>query len=963
MSSKVPTTDMIVMKSMIDLESLFGPLFDEYFNRENPVVSKSFAVTTADASNKRQQQPDSTLSTSTLSITITADGNFDPGTESEVQYDNSRLRNDTDVDDADIKHIYDKEPMAEVQLTAECNIFAIRQHHTEQPEIINKGRVDQYTEPCQVKSPMLDSSPDNQITDCSKQSLESKNILLKKTVAQLQKDFSRMKAHCISLKLKYQNQALKSRQHAQILNETSNKAKIKKTTSLLANNADLKAQIQEKVFAIAALKNDLRKLKACEQGKSKKASLPPKLVPSTESKLKLIHMDLYRPMRVASINGKKYILVVVDDYSRSLCYPTNDRDDLVKMKPKSDIEPRTKCKNFQYSLEDSKSVPSKLELDNLSGPMYEEYYATSLLEVFDNSAANTLDNENTSSSSSVIVKEDEAPQIVSSWTESMQDELNQFKCLNVWELVKCPIGKNIIKVKWIRKNKTNAKNIVIWNKSRLVSKGYGQEEGINFEESFVPVARLKAVKIFVAYTAHKTFLVYQMDIKTTFLNVPLEQKVFIRHLNGFVDPDISNHIYRLKNLYMVSKETWDGKCDTLSTPMATTKLDTDLQAHPTEKHLKEVKMIFRYLRQTINMGVWYSKDSGFELIPYSDTYHAGYNDDCKSTYEGIQFLKDKLVSWSSKKQDCTAISTTKAEYVSLSACCAQVIWMRMQLLDYGFCYNKIPMYCDSKSAIFISCNSVQHLRTKHINIRYHFTKEHIENGTIEIYFVGTEYQLADLFTKALPKESYALIATADVPVVYLQQFWRMVSKVPVNIETIEAFMNKVGNQGVVDKVSTFYTKNLAQPWQTMFKVFNHCLTTRTSRHDQTKINILQLFHSMINRTNVNYAALLWWDFMNNMRQKKKPSKKVVKEEGGKMGSLETKTKKMQTPIPTPPIPITQELTETVPFPTTTISNTSHSKRQISSKYNHLPGVLRRMCRRQGYMIQNMERKCVTTKQF
>ncbi|GJU64815.1 hypothetical protein Tco_1246650 [Tanacetum coccineum] len=149
-------------------------------------------------------------------------------TNSTVQDDSSRSGNDTDADDADIRPIYDEEPMTEVQLTAECNIFAIGQQHTEQPEIIVEGRVGQYPEPCQVKSPMLDSSPDNQTTECSKQSLESKNILLKETVAQFQKDFSRMEAHCIALELKYQNQSLKSGQHGQILNKTSNKAKIEK---------------------------------------------------------------------------------------------------------------------------------------------------------------------------------------------------------------------------------------------------------------------------------------------------------------------------------------------------------------------------------------------------------------------------------------------------------------------------------------------------------------------------------------------------------------------------------------------------------------------------------------------------------------------------------------------------------------------------------------------------------------
>ncbi|GKC93063.1 hypothetical protein Tco_1158505 [Tanacetum coccineum] len=210
-------------------------------------------------------------------------------------------RNDADADNADIRPIYDEAPKGEVQLTVECNIFTTGKQHNEQPEIITKGRVDQYTEQCQVKSHMLDSLINNKTTEFSSQSLESENILLKRTVAQFQNDFSKTKAHCIALELKYQNQALKMGQHGQILNETSNKAKIKKeidvletmnieleytvakllkenetlkkhykdlydsikitrsktieqTTFLLANNADLKAQIQEKVFAIAALK-------------------------------------------------------------------------------------------------------------------------------------------------------------------------------------------------------------------------------------------------------------------------------------------------------------------------------------------------------------------------------------------------------------------------------------------------------------------------------------------------------------------------------------------------------------------------------------------------------------------------------------------------------------------------------------------------------------------------------------
>ncbi|GJW65179.1 retrovirus-related pol polyprotein from transposon TNT 1-94 [Tanacetum coccineum] len=167
------------------------------------------------------------------------------------------------------------------------------------------------------------------------------------------------------------------------------------------------------------------------------------------------------------------------------------------------------------------------------------------------------------------------------------------------------------------------------------------------------------------------------------------------------------------------------------------------QARPTQKHLKEVKRIFKYLKGTINMGLWYPKDSGFELTAFSDADHAGCLDTRKSTSGGIQFLGDKLVSWMSKKQKCTAMSSAEAEYVALSANCAQVMWMRTQPQDYGFNYNKILLYCDSQSAISISCNPVQHSHTKHIHTRYHFIKEQVENDIIKLYFVRTEYQLAD----------------------------------------------------------------------------------------------------------------------------------------------------------------------------------------------------------------------------
>nr|GEY09100.1 retrovirus-related Pol polyprotein from transposon TNT 1-94 [Tanacetum cinerariifolium] len=368
-------------------------------------------------------------------------------------------------------------------------------------------------------------------------------------------------------------------------------------------------------------------------------------------------------------------------------------------------------------------------------------------------------------------------------------------------------------------------------------KGYAQEVGIDFEESFAPVAQLEAVRIFVAYAAHKSFPIYQMDVKTAFLSGPLKEEVYVAQPDGFVDPDHPEKVYRVRKalygLKQAPKAWYDelskflttkgftkglqihqslrgifinkakyaleilhkhgmDKVQSIGTPMATKpKLDVDLsgnpvdqtgyrskikslmyltsgrpdivqavcfyaryQSRPIEKHLKQVKRIFRYLRGTVNMGLWYPKGSSFGLIAFLDADHAGWIDSRKSTSGGIQFLGDKLVSWMSKKQNCTAMSSAKAKYMALFASCAQVMWIRTQLQDYGFNYNKISLYCDSQSDISILCNPIQHSRIKHIHTQYHFIKEQVENGIIELYFVRTEYQLAGMFTKALPEDRF-----------------------------------------------------------------------------------------------------------------------------------------------------------------------------------------------------------------
>nr|GEZ08203.1 retrovirus-related Pol polyprotein from transposon TNT 1-94 [Tanacetum cinerariifolium] len=147
-------------------------------------------------------------------------------------------------------------------------------------------------------------------------------------------------------------------------------------------------------------------------------------------------------------------------------------------------------------------------------------------------------------------------------------------------------------------------------------------------------------------------------------------------------------------------------------------------------------------------------DTGMSLTAYTDVDHVGCQDTRRSTSGSAQFLGDKLVSWSSKKKNSTAISSTEAEYISLSGCCAQILWMHSQLTDYGFHFNKIPLYCDNKSVIALCCNNVQHSKAKHIDVRYHFIKEQVKNGIVELYFVRKEYQLADIFTKPLPRERF-----------------------------------------------------------------------------------------------------------------------------------------------------------------------------------------------------------------
>ncbi|KAJ9547221.1 hypothetical protein OSB04_019764 [Centaurea solstitialis] len=385
------------------------------------------------------------------------------------------------------------------------------------------------------------------------------------------------------------------------------------------------------------------------------------------------------------------------------------------------------------------------------------------------------------------------------WVSAMQEELAEFIRNNVWLLVPRPRKRTIIGSKWIFRNKLDEIGTIIRNKARLVAQGYRQKEGIDYDETFAPMARLEAIRLFLAFAAHMNFNVFQMDIKNAFLNGKLNEEVYVAQPPGFVDPKFPDHVYKLNkalyglkqaprawydtlSTYLLSKGFVRGlqikqsekgifinqgkyvlnmlkkfdltSCTPMKTPMAppllldkdskgkpvdvtlyrgmigsllyltasrpdimySTCLCARYQAEPKESHLTAVKRIFRYLKGTPNLGLWYSKDSGFDLIAYSDTDIAECKIDMKST-TGI--------------------------------CFAQVLWLRNQLQDYDIQLSKIPIYCDNTSAIAIANNLVLHSKTKHIEVRYHFIRDHVMNGDIELHFVPTEYQLADLFTKPL----------------------------------------------------------------------------------------------------------------------------------------------------------------------------------------------------------------------
>ncbi|GJS71997.1 putative ribonuclease H-like domain-containing protein [Tanacetum coccineum] len=355
-----------------------------------------------------------------------------------------------------------------------------------------------------------------------------------------------------------------------------------------------------------------------------------------------------------------------------------------------------------------------------------------------------------------------------SWVEAMQDELLQFKLLKVCTLVDLPRDKWAIGTKWVFRNKKDERGIVVKNKARLVAQGHTQEEGIYYDEVFAPVARIEAIRLFLAYASFKDFVVYQMDVKSTFLYGKIEEEVYVCQPPGFEDPHFPDKVYKVEKALYGLHQALRAWYETLSTyfldngfyrgqinktlfikrhkddillvqvyiddvifGLTKKEMSTEFEKLMHDKFqmssMGELSFFLglqvqQYLKGQPKLGLWYPRDSPFDLEAFFDSDYAGASLDRKSTI--------------------------RAEYVAAANYCGQVLWIQNQMLDYGFNFMNTKIYIDNESTICIVKNPVFHSKTKHIEIRHHFIRDSYEKKLIQVIKIHTDQNVADFLTKA-----------------------------------------------------------------------------------------------------------------------------------------------------------------------------------------------------------------------
>ncbi|GJZ34663.1 retrovirus-related pol polyprotein from transposon TNT 1-94 [Tanacetum coccineum] len=281
----------------------------------------------------------------------------------------------------------------------------------------------------------------------------------------------------------------------------------------------------------------------------------------------------------------------------------------------------------------------------------------------------------------------------------------------------------------------------------MVAQGYSQEEGIRYDETFAPVTRIEAIRIFLAFSRYMNFIVFLMDVKSAFLNGKSKEEVYEKQPLGFEIKQDDKRIFVCQEQYTrnLLKKYEISDSSSVKTPMVPpNNMGPDLAGKPVNNTLYKEMIgslmyltVTRYLTGTPSLVLWCPKCSGFDLKGYSDS------------------------DYSAKKQQLVAMSSADAEYVTSVGCCANILWMKSQLSDYDIHYKMVPIFCDNTSAIAISNNPILHSRTKHIDIRYHFIRDHILKGDIELHFIPTQYQLAGIFTKPLDEPTFTRLKAED----------------------------------------------------------------------------------------------------------------------------------------------------------------------------------------------------------
>ncbi|GKC18973.1 retrovirus-related pol polyprotein from transposon TNT 1-94 [Tanacetum coccineum] len=373
------------------------------------------------------------------------------------------------------------------------------------------------------------------------------------------------------------------------------------------------------------------------------------------------------------------------------------------------------------------------------------------------------------------------------WFQAMQGKIHEFDQIQVWELVPQPDCVMIIALKWIYKVKLDEYGYVLKNKARLVAKGYRQEEGIDFEESFAPVVHIEAIRIFIANAACKNMTIYQMDVKITFFNAELKEEVYVSQPEGFIDPDNPTHVYRLKKALYGLKQAPRAWYDTLSRFLLDNKfskgvVDPTLFPRKTGKHILLVQI---YVDDIIFASIDPKACDIFsnEISIFVNQSKFALEVLKKFGMDSFDPVDTPMVDRLKLDEDPLGIPVDQTRFRSMVG---SLMYLTASRPDLVFAYPKdiamaLTAYADAdhtgcqdtrrstsgsaqflgdklvSCAIALCCNNVQHSRSKHIDIRHHFIREQVEKGVVELYFVTINYQLADIFTKALSREQFKFL--------------------------------------------------------------------------------------------------------------------------------------------------------------------------------------------------------------